>query len=492
MPSITVRSHRLPRRWRSAAVGTAAVAAVGTIAWVVSPAGTASAGSITGTLYRSPSSAAISWVNANPNDYRAAVIRDRITTQPTARWYTSPNAGTIQSSVSSYVSAANAAGQIPQLIAYALPNRDCGGASAGGATTIAAYNAWMQNFAKGLGSQTVIVLLEPDSLALQTCLNATTLAERNGALAAAVTSIKAVNPNAKVYLDGGHSAWNAPAEAARRLAAAGVSSADGFYSNVSNFRVTANEIAFGRSVLAALNNSRLHQVIDTSRNGAGPLGSEWCDPAGRRIGSAPTTNTGEDTVDAFLWAKPPGEADGCRAGAGTFVPDLAYEMAGSGSVPTTVATTPPTTRPTSTPPSSTPPTTPPTSTPPTKRPTVTPPTTRPSSTPTTPPAGGTGCAVAYRVDNQWSSGFTATVTVTNRGSAAVDGWTLAFRFPGNQRLVSAWNGTATQSGAAVTVRNVGYNSRIAPGASVSFGFQGAVQGANAAGSGFTLNGAACA
>jgi endoglucanase len=468
------------------------VATAGSIAWVVSGAPAASAGSITGTLYRSPSSAAISWINANPNDYRAAVIRDRITTQPTARWYTSPNAGTIAGSVSSYVGAANAAGQIPQLIAYALPNRDCGGASAGGATTIAAYNAWMQNFAKGLGSQTVIVLLEPDSLALQTCLNATALAERNSALAGAVKAIKAVNPNAKVYLDGGHSAWNAPAEAARRLTAAGVSSADGFYSNVSNFRLTANEITFGRSVLTALNDSRLHQVIDTSRNGAGPLGSEWCDPAGRRIGSAPTTNTGLDTVDAFLWAKPPGEADGCRAGAGTFVPDLAYEMAGGG---TAAATTGPTT----TRPTTTPPTTRPTTTPPTTRPTTTPPTTGPTPTKptpgptaTTPPAGGAGCAVAYRVENQWSSGFTAMVTVTNRGSSVVDGWTLAFRFPGSQRLVSAWNGTATQTGAAVTVRNVGYNGRIAPGASVSFGFQGTVDGANAAGTGFTLNGAACA
>lgn len=324
-----MRRQQSRPRWRRALAGGVGFAVV--TALVVTAVGPANAGTVTGTLYRSPSSAAISWVNANSGDPRASVIRDRITTRPTARWYTSPNSGTITESVRSYVRSAAAAGEIAQLIAYALPNRDCGGASAGGAANIAEYRVWMQNFAAGLGDRTVIVLLEPDSLALQSCLDATALAERNNALAAAVTVIKASNPNAKVYLDGGHSSWNPAAEAARRLRAAGVGAADGFYSNVSNFRLTANEIAFGKSVLAALGDARLHQVIDTSRNGAGPLGSEWCDPAGRRIGAAPTTDTGEATVDAFLWAKPPGEADGCRARAGTFVPDLAFELAGGGS-----------------------------------------------------------------------------------------------------------------------------------------------------------------
>jgi cellulase/cellobiase CelA1 len=41
----------------------------------------------------------------------------------------------------------------------------------------------------------------------------------------------------------------------------------------------------------------------------------------------PTTSTGAATVDAFVWAKPPGEADGCAAAAGTFTPDLVYQLA---------------------------------------------------------------------------------------------------------------------------------------------------------------------
>src|SRR6185369_11398316 len=182
--------------------------------------------------------------------------------------------------------------------------------------------------------------------ALQTCLSGSQVTERDNAIAQAVTTIKQADPNAKVYLDAGHSAWNSAGDQANRLVAAGVRNADGFYSNVSNFRTTADEVNFGRNVLNAIGGSNLHQVIDVSRNGRGPNGSEWCDPAGRGTGVAPTTNTGEATVDALVWAKPPGEADGCAAAAGTFVPDLAFQLAQNG-----VVTSPPPSNPASNSPS---------------------------------------------------------------------------------------------------------------------------------------------
>ena len=49
--------------------------------------------------------------------------------------------------------------------------------------------------------------------------------------------------------------------------------------------------------------------------------------------------------------------------------------------------------------------------------------------------------------NQWSTGFTANVGVTNRG-AALNGWTLTWAFPGNQQITNAWNSTVTQTGDA--------------------------------------------
>ncbi|MBM7092108.1 glycoside hydrolase family 6 protein, partial [Streptomyces sp. S12] len=69
-------------------------------------------------------------------------------------------------------------------------------------------------------------------------------------------------------------------------------------------------------------------VIDTSRNGAGaPADGEWCDPAGRKLGRAPTLDTGEARIDAYLWVKLPGESDGCKGAPGTFTPSYAYDLA---------------------------------------------------------------------------------------------------------------------------------------------------------------------
>ncbi|MET0521975.1 MAG: PHB depolymerase family esterase [Jiangellaceae bacterium] len=135
-----------------------------------------------------------------------------------------------------------------------------------------------------------------------------------------------------------------------------------------------------------------------------------------------------------------------------------------------------------------PPSTPPPSTPPPSSP---PPSTPPPSTPppTSPPA--TACRVGYTA-NSWTNGFTATVTVTNTGASALNGWTIQWTWPGNQSITNGWNATLGQSGSQVTARNVGYNAAIGPNQSVSFGFQGTYSGTNNAPSQFTLNGAACA
>jgi endoglucanase len=73
-----------------------------------------------------------------------------------------------------------------------------------------------------------------------------------------------------------------------------------------------------------------HFIIDTSRNGNGPLSGAWCNPPGRALGTPPTTGTGEPIVDAFLWIKRPGESDGtCEGGpaAGRWWPEYALELA---------------------------------------------------------------------------------------------------------------------------------------------------------------------
>jgi endoglucanase len=322
--------------WRSAAaavaavLGAAVVAAVGTE--LAQPASASAYGSIDpATVFYVPTNDQVSqWVRNNPNDSRMPVIRDRIASQSQAIWFANYSPSTVTSDVSAVMSAAAAAAATPVLAVYEIPNRDCGGASAGGAPDIPSYESWAQKFAAGLGSHQAIIILEPDSLALQSCLSAQQISDRDAALAYAAQAIHAADPAAKVYMDAGHSNWNSPADQASRLAAAQVASAaDGIFSNASNFMYTSDELSYDKAVLAALGNpSKLHIVIDTSRNGNGPApGDPWCDPSGRALGQVATAATGDAAVDAYLWVKAPGESDGCVAGAGTFVPDLAYALA---------------------------------------------------------------------------------------------------------------------------------------------------------------------
>lgn len=320
-------------RWK-AAVATAAVACAAVTANLVTT-GNARAGTLSGSLYRDPDSQVVRWVEANPDDPRTPVIRDKIASQPQAHWLAAFDPGTVTSEVSGVVNAANAANQIPVFAVYEIPNRDCGGASAGGAPDYSQYQRWMSNFAQGVGDRTVIVVLETDALALQSCLDSSEIATRDQAIAQATQTIKNADPSAKVYLDGGHSAWNSADEQGSRLKAAGVQYADGFFTNVSNFQLLSNETAYGRSIIAYLQSNGIpgkHQIIDTSRNG-GAVGEQgdWCgdDNTDHRIGVNPNLDTGDQNIDGYLWVKPPGEADGCLYTAGTFVPDLAYNLAGT-------------------------------------------------------------------------------------------------------------------------------------------------------------------
>lgn len=99
-------------------------------------------------------------------------------------------------------------------------------------------------------------------------------------------------------------------------------------------------------------------------------------------------------------------------------------------------------------------------------------------------------AVAYTV-NDWGSGATVSVTIKNNSATAVNGWTLDWTFPGNQKIGNMWNATYTQSGTTVAVKNQSYNSSLPAGASITFGFNLSYSGSNAKPTSFKLNGADC-
>lgn len=262
--------------------------------------------------------------------------------QPTATWFANP--GNPYPDVQEVSLAAAAAGEVPVLVAYFVPLRDCRSYSAGGAAGADEYLSWVGSFAAALEDRPAIVVLEPDAIP-QAVVGCEGLdpAARYELLGQAVEILDR-QPGARVYLDAGNASWvqDLPALAGA-LRASNVDRADGFALNVSNFETTEVSAGYGMALSQQLQQGAppgapsAHFVIDTSRNGAGPAPAastgedRWCNPEGRRLGEPPTTAPGLPRVDALLWIKQPGDSDGtCRGApaAGQWWPQAAEELVG--------------------------------------------------------------------------------------------------------------------------------------------------------------------
>lgn len=280
-------------------------------------------------LYVDPSSPARrqidAWRASRPGD---AAQLEKIASQPQAMWLGDWMGADPYTEVTKLASTITAAGAVPVFVVYNIPLRDCGLYSKGGAISPAAYERWISEVARGIGSRRAVVILEPDAVPGMDCLSPADQETRLKLIRGAVRTFKSA-PGITVYIDAGNAGWHAPVTMAPRLRQAGIETADGFALNVSNFFGSTESIRYG-SDLSALVDGK-HFVIDTSRNGAGPSTPyEWCNAMGRALGSAPTTRTGHPLVDAFLWVKPPGESDGeCNGGpsAGHWWSDYALGLA---------------------------------------------------------------------------------------------------------------------------------------------------------------------
>jgi endoglucanase len=261
--------------------------------------------------------------------------------QPTATWFATPD--NPYPAVEEVSQAAAAAGELPVLVAYNVPGRDCGSYSAGGAADVDTYLSWVGSFAAALGDRPAVVVLEPDAVpqAMVGCAGVDP-AQRYDVLAQAVEILDR-QPGTRTYLDAGNASWvtdlPALADALRR---SGIDQADGFALNVSNYETTDASAEYGLELSRELEEGApagtpaAHFVIDTSRNGAGPpedtgnAEGRWCNPPGRELGEAPTTSPDRPRVDALLWVKQPGDSDGTCAGgppAGQWWPEMAAELA---------------------------------------------------------------------------------------------------------------------------------------------------------------------
>ncbi len=277
-------------------------------------------------LWVNPSSqAALFAAQLKGKDPTKAAVIARLAAQPSGSWL-----GEWSGDVKGYVQGIMAAtdGAIPVFIVYNLPYRDCGNYSKGGLTKADAYRHWIREVQAGLGQGAATVVVEPDALGLlDKCLSAEQQAERLSLVEDAVRVLRQ-SPKVGVYIDAGHPHWVPAPAMAKRLEKAGIQHAHGFALNTSNYVSTEENVKYGEKLSELVGGA--HFVIDTSRNGNGAAPKdEWCNPAGRKVGPAPTTQTGNPLVDAYLWVKPPGESDGeCNKGpkAGEFWVDMAVQL----------------------------------------------------------------------------------------------------------------------------------------------------------------------
>jgi endoglucanase len=293
-----------------------------------------------------------------------ALLIAAMETVPQAVWLTSGTPAQASATVASTLKQSSWERTVPVLVLYNIPGRDCGSYSAGGAENTAAYEAWIDAIAGAIGSQKVVIILEPDALADlpsdcgydPTQVNiAQATADRFTQINFAVTTLEN-GSQTSVYLDAGNSHWQAVPVIAQRLAQAGVQQAQGFFTNVSNFNLNNYESKYDTwvsSCIAFANNPAdggwrlgnysycasqyyssygpvdpdniatwvytdewfqnnmgtavptIHFVIDTSRNGQGTLNTSVYTAAPyNQPASVITTLTGGN------WCNPPGRGLG--------------------------------------------------------------------------------------------------------------------------------------------------------------------------------------
>ncbi|HUE96283.1 MAG TPA: glycoside hydrolase family 6 protein, partial [Longimicrobiaceae bacterium] len=195
-----------------------------------------------------------------------AAQMDRIAAQPQAIWFGDWNPDPF-AWVSEVTRRIRTAGSLPVYVLYNIPKRDCGLYSSGGASGAGAYQRWISEVARGIGSEPAVVVLEPDAIAGMDCLSAAEQSDRLAMIVQAVRTLKAAG-RITVYIDAGNARWHSPDAIADRLRATGIAEADGFALNISNFLGNDESIRYGDAVSRLVGGK--HFIVDTSRNGAGP------------------------------------------------------------------------------------------------------------------------------------------------------------------------------------------------------------------------------
>jgi endoglucanase len=132
------------------------------------------------------------------------------------------------------------------------------------------YKKWTDQFAAGIGDAHVAIVLQPDGPFALCAPHGSQLPSQ---LIGYASHVFSALPNTSVYIDAGASDWlrNDPAKALQILLPAGIDTARGFALNSTHYASTSAEIAFGTSVVHALEAAGYagkHFVVNTAANGA--------------------------------------------------------------------------------------------------------------------------------------------------------------------------------------------------------------------------------
>jgi endoglucanase len=201
-----------------------------------------------------------------------------------------------------------------------------------------AFKRRTKELAAATGRHPAVFLLELDAIGASGCMQSTgALPLWEDEIRYEINQVSAL-PHTVVYIEGGYSDAEGPAFTARVLNAVGVRKIRGFFTNDTHHAWTIDEIRWAQQVSRLAHGA--HFIVNTATNGRGPKLNpdpvtqgieDLCNPPGRGAGPRPTTHTGFNHADAFVWTGTPGRsAGGCHPGdppPGAFGLNLALGLA---------------------------------------------------------------------------------------------------------------------------------------------------------------------
>ena len=243
----------------------------------------------------------------------------KIAREPKAVWvgrFTSPN---FHVKVRRIFDSAHAQGAVPILTVLRAQSTGCSPTyDGGGPAEDARTRAWYDDLAHAIGNDRVVIAYEPDSLGTIDCHAKSRRAARYRLLRYGVDALSR-NPNATIYIEAGASDWEGASRMAKKLRKVGIGKVRGFMLNATHYDWTRANVAYGLKLSKLVGGK--HFIINTAENGRGPIHQRlpngrrltvWCNPPNRGLGPAPTTNTSNARVDAYLWVNRPGYAQSCQ------------------------------------------------------------------------------------------------------------------------------------------------------------------------------------